>query len=327
MSAKTVAELAIDVETHPKDAVAGFDAVGDASKQMARDVDASAESTKRSLGITADAADDLGGKAGKATGALGALSSGFELLGPSGAAAATGLQSAALATDFLSGVGDSLNLVMESTIVKNVRQRAATLASAAASGFAAVKTGVMTAAQWALNAAMDANPIGLVVLAVAALAAGFIIAYKKSETFREIVHVVTDAVVGYFKLITLPMRTLIGVIGDIVKKIPGLSTGFHAVATTAKAVGSAILSPFKAVYDVIEDIIDAIGKIKLPHISKPDLNPFSRAVTPGRTTSDTSTPTVINNINLNGLLTDRDGVRLLEQLLDRKSRRTGWAIA
>lgn len=38
-----------------------------------------------------------------------------------------------------------------------------------------------------LDAAMDANPIGLVILAVAALAAGFIYAYKHSETFRDIV--------------------------------------------------------------------------------------------------------------------------------------------
>ena len=44
-----------------------------------------------------------------------------------------------------------------------------------------------TAVQMALNAVMSANPIGLVVLAVAALVAGFIIAYKKSETFRSIV--------------------------------------------------------------------------------------------------------------------------------------------
>jgi hypothetical protein len=42
-------------------------------------------------------------------------------------------------------------------------------------------------AQWLLNAAMDANPIGLVIVGVAALAAGFILAYRKSETFRRIV--------------------------------------------------------------------------------------------------------------------------------------------
>jgi phage-related protein len=50
-----------------------------------------------------------------------------------------------------------------------------------------VWTKLVTAAQWLWNAALTANPIGLVVLAVAALAAGLVIAYKKSETFRNIV--------------------------------------------------------------------------------------------------------------------------------------------
>lgn len=46
---------------------------------------------------------------------------------------------------------------------------------------------VWTAVQWALNAAMSANPIALVVLALAALGVGLVVAYKKSETFRQIV--------------------------------------------------------------------------------------------------------------------------------------------
>jgi TP901 family phage tail tape measure protein len=54
-----------------------------------------------------------------------------------------------------------------------------TEAQTIASGAQAVATGVMTAAQWALNVAMDANPIGLVIVAVAALAAG--IMYLKNQ--------------------------------------------------------------------------------------------------------------------------------------------------
>jgi hypothetical protein len=42
--------------------------------------------------------------------------------------------------------------------------------------------------QWLLNAAMSANPITLVVLAIAALVIGMVIAYKKSEKFRDIVN-------------------------------------------------------------------------------------------------------------------------------------------
>lgn len=51
-----------------------------------------------------------------------------------------------------------------------------------------VVTKTTAAAQWLLNAAMTANPIGLVVVAIAALVAGLVVAYKKSETFRKIVN-------------------------------------------------------------------------------------------------------------------------------------------
>lgn len=47
-----------------------------------------------------------------------------------------------------------------------------------------VATKAWTAAQWLLNLAMDANPIGIVVLAVAALAAGFIYLWNHSSAFR-----------------------------------------------------------------------------------------------------------------------------------------------
>ena len=57
-----------------------------------------------------------------------------------------------------------------------------------------VATAAWTAAQWLLNAALTANPIGLVIVAVAALAAGIVIAYKKSEDFREIVQAALNAV-------------------------------------------------------------------------------------------------------------------------------------
>lgn len=46
-------------------------------------------------------------------------------------------------------------------------------------------TKITTGAQWAMNAAMSANPVGLVVLGIAALALGLVALYKKSETARK----------------------------------------------------------------------------------------------------------------------------------------------
>jgi hypothetical protein len=48
----------------------------------------------------------------------------------------------------------------------------------------AAATGGMTIAQWALNAAMNANPVGLIITGIAVLVGGLTIAYQKSETFR-----------------------------------------------------------------------------------------------------------------------------------------------
>lgn len=49
----------------------------------------------------------------------------------------------------------------------------------------AIGTKVATAAQWLLNAALDANPIGIVVLVLAGLVAGVVIAYNKIGWFKD----------------------------------------------------------------------------------------------------------------------------------------------
>lgn len=51
-----------------------------------------------------------------------------------------------------------------------------------------------TVVQWALNAAMFKNPLGLVLLAIIALVAGIVLLWKNSETFRKIVLTVWEAI-------------------------------------------------------------------------------------------------------------------------------------
>jgi len=48
-----------------------------------------------------------------------------------------------------------------------------------------VITGIMTAAQWLLNIAMDANPVGLVIIAIAALVGGIYLLWTNSAGFRD----------------------------------------------------------------------------------------------------------------------------------------------
>jgi TP901 family phage tail tape measure protein len=92
--------------------------------------------------------------------------------------------------------------------------------------FAAYRTYVIVTkaaavAQAALNFVMTANPIGLVIVAVAALVAGLVIAYKRSETFRNIVNGAFKAV---SKVVLLAISTMLSAIGglfDTLALLPG----------------------------------------------------------------------------------------------------------
>jgi tape measure domain-containing protein len=74
------------------------------------------------------------------------------------------------------------------------RARATVGMVAQRAGMVAVRTATVawTAVQWLLNGALTANPIGLVVLGIAALVAGVVVAYKKLGWFRDMVGWVFD---------------------------------------------------------------------------------------------------------------------------------------
>lgn len=69
----------------------------------------------------------------------------------------------------------------------NIKATVATIGHRIALTASSVAMRAAAAAQWLLNAAMSANPIGLIILLVAGLVAGLVYAYQKSETFRNIV--------------------------------------------------------------------------------------------------------------------------------------------
>lgn len=76
---------------------------------------------------------------------------------------------------------------------------AATTAQRIAQVAGTAATGIATAAQWAWNAALIANPIGLIIVAIVAVVAALIILYKKSETARKIMDAVFKAIVAVVK--------------------------------------------------------------------------------------------------------------------------------
>lgn len=87
-----------------------------------------------------------------------------------------------------------MNAVLPPLIVAFVAYKAISLAIQ-------VATAAWTAAQWLLNAAMYANPIGLIILLVVALVAVFVLLWMKSEGFRNFFIGMWDHIWGFLKMI------------------------------------------------------------------------------------------------------------------------------
>jgi TP901 family phage tail tape measure protein len=118
---------------------------------------------------------------------------------------------------------------------------------------------------WALlDAAMAANPIGVVVVALGALVAGLIFAYKHSETFRNIVQgalhgviVAGQAVAGFFTGVVWPALQAAwngiatGALWLWHNVFEPTWHGIQAVVSTAVAIVKAVINGAVAVFHVI----------------------------------------------------------------------------
>lgn len=116
-----------------------------------------------------------------------------------------------------------------------VAARVAQVAMSAASKAAA-------AAQWALNVALNANPIGLVVAAVALLVGGIVLLWKKNEGFR---NAVTAAWSAIKSAISSAVRTIKGVIDTLIGKFQALWDKILRIKDSIGGVLDAI-NPFSA---------------------------------------------------------------------------------
>jgi phage-related protein len=124
----------------------------------------------------------------------------------------------------------------------------------------AIAAKLWTIAQAALNVMLAANPIGLVIIAVAALAAGLVYAWKHSETFRNIV-------IGVFNAIKTAIRNVVDFIITVIRG------WFNAQAAVVIGIISLFAklpgpmgAPFKALKGVAErartDVNNALDGIK-----------------------------------------------------------------
>lgn len=145
----------------------------------------------------------------------------------------------------------------------------ASTADAAAKGAETVATEGATAAQWSLNAALNANPIGLIVLAIVALVGMFVLLKdeivemlggteklnaiwdKFSVVLSGVGNVIKKTVMGPFKLLLNTLGTLVGTVVELIQG------NFSAAWDTLKDGAMETVNIVKDTYDVIGNYQEA----------------------------------------------------------------------
>jgi TP901 family phage tail tape measure protein len=122
------------------------------------------------------------------------------------------------------------------------------VALAVAAGIVRTATLAWMAAQWLLNAAMDANPLGLVIIAIAALTAGIVWAYQNVGGFH-------DALNGLWAFLS---GTFIGGIGNV-----------------AHAIGDILGGAITWAYDRLRDFLDLLSHVPGVSLVIPPLPPLT----------------------------------------------------
>ena len=210
---------------------------------------------------------------------------------------------------------------------------AAFIAQKVATVAGTVATGALTVAQWALNAAMSANPIGLVIAIVVALVAAIVLAYRNSETFRNIVQAawqgiqvaasfawnsilkpaldgflaalgwVGDKAMWLWQNVMIPawdgIKNAISAVWNFIRPIlDNIGKGIHAVGEIASKVGDAMRNAFSGVVDVLKSPIHMVGKLlaSLPgSVMGFDIPGVSTIKSWGETLQNLRTGGVVNN--------------------------------
>lgn len=171
-----------------------------------------------------------------------------------------------------------------------VANRVALLASNAAMLVVKGATMAWTVAQRALNLALTMNPIGLVVAAIAALVAGLVLAYQKSETFRNIVDKVASVLKG----------AVLGAVNAVKGAFNGLVNALQSAWNWMKnLIGKAgellgKLNPFKGIGNILGGIFGKSAPIIAPSYGAP----ATRAGGYPRTTR-TAAPTIVVQGSIN----------------------------
>ncbi|WP_354631132.1 peptidoglycan DD-metalloendopeptidase family protein [Levilactobacillus brevis] len=137
-------------------------------------------------------------------------------------------------------------------------------------------THLWTAAQWLFNVALDANPIGIAVVAIGALGAAFYESYKHIKPFREAVNGVASAIgkwaKGAFKTAGKAISSFGKTVKNVMKGIGKFFTGklgweqaiSHAIGkmtSSAKRAFKPVSNVFKSFINGVKGIFKGFGKV------------------------------------------------------------------
>ncbi len=125
-----------------------------------------------------------------------------------------------------------------------------------------IATKAQTVAQFALNVVMRANPIVLVVTAIAALAAGLVMAYQKVGWFRNAVDTAWGALKTGWAWIKANWPTLLAILtGPIGTAVLIIIKNWDTIKAAATSVYDWVKSKFTSLVDVIKSIPGSIAGV------------------------------------------------------------------
>lgn len=141
-------------------------------------------------------------------------------------------------------------------------------------------TKVVAAAQWLLNAAMNANPIGLIVVAIAGLVAAFVLLWNKCEGFRNFfiglwenikaafqafidwVSPAMEVVKGYFQGLWTKLQEIWAYIVESLQPLKdAISGAFQAAWELIKVVWDLVKPYFEAIWQNIQTVFSVVKDV------------------------------------------------------------------
>jgi TP901 family phage tail tape measure protein len=138
---------------------------------------------------------------------------------------------------------------------------AASLAHAAVEKARLIWTESATVAQWAMNTALTANPIGAIVAAIALLVGGLVTLWKNSDTVRGIVLGLWEAMKVGVTIATEVASSIWKGIQDLIDKFPLLTNTIQLVWTGAKVAFDSLISILGSAGEKIGWLVDKASGI------------------------------------------------------------------